>query len=65
MALPQGRPSTPIAGLPAAYIEARLKHYESPEGHNALMRQAATSLSPAEARAAATYLSKQPKASHP
>jgi cytochrome c553 len=64
----QGNPALhapPIAGLPAAYIEARLKHYASPEGHNALMRQVATSLSPAEARAVAAYLSKQPKASHP
>ena len=55
----------PIAGLPAAYVEARLKHYASPEGHNALMRQVATSLSLAEARAVATYLSKQPKGPHP
>jgi len=64
----QGNPvlhAPPIAGLPAAYIEARLKHYASPEGHNVLMRQVATSLSPAEARAVAIYLAKQPKGGTP
>ena len=55
----------PIAGLPAAFIEARLKHYASPQGHNALMRQVATSLTPDETRAVADYLSKQPKGSPP
>ena len=55
----------PIAGLPAAYIAARLKHYASPEGHNALMRQVATSLTSDETRAVADYLSKQSKSSPP
>ncbi len=55
----------PIAGLPAAFIEERLKHYASPEGHNALMRQVATSLTPDETRAVADYLSRQPKGSPP
>jgi cytochrome c553 len=54
-----------IAGLSATYIEARLKHYASPEGHNALMRQVATSLSPDETQAVAAYLSKRPKGSPP
>ena len=54
-----------IAGLPAAYIELRLKHYASPQGHNALMRQVAASLTPDETRAVALYLSRQPKAAHP
>lgn len=55
----------PIAGLTAGYIETRLKHYASPAGHNALMRQVATSLSPAEAQAVAIFLAKQPKGSRP
>jgi cytochrome c553 len=53
-----------IAGLPAAYVELRLQHYASPQGHNALMRQVAASLSPDETRAVALYLSRQPKAAH-
>ena len=54
-----------IAGLSPDYIQMRLKHYASPEGKNPLMRQVATSLSPAETRAVAVYLSRQPKAVRP
>jgi cytochrome c553 len=46
-----------LAGRPADYIVARLAHYASPEGHNALMKQVATALSPAQRTAVATYLS--------
>ncbi|MDB5480526.1 MAG: cytochrome c [Caulobacteraceae bacterium] len=60
-----GLKAPPIAGLSAGYIETRLKHYASPAGHNALMRQVATSLSPAEAQAVAIFLAKQPKGSRP
>ncbi|HEY1855712.1 c-type cytochrome [Acidocella sp.] len=50
-----------LAGLPAATIEAKLVHYASPEGHNAMMKQVATSLTPAERDAVATYLASLPK----
>jgi len=45
-----------LAGLPATTILARLAHYASPEGHNAMMRQVATSLTPTERQAVAAYL---------
>ena len=54
-----------IAGLSPGYIQTRLKHYASPEGKNPLMRQVATSLSPAETQAVATYLSRRQKQPHP
>jgi cytochrome c553 len=46
-----------LAGLPQTTILARLAHYAGPTGHNAMMRQIATSLSPAERLAVAGYLS--------
>jgi cytochrome c553 len=64
----QGNPAMKaptIAGLSATFIVARLEHYASPQGHNAAMRQVATSLSPAERLAVAAYLSSQPKSPHP
>ena len=54
-----GSPS--IAGLPASFIVQRLDHYAGPDGHNAIMRQVASSLSPAERRQVAAYLSSFPK----
>ncbi len=45
-----------LAGRPAATIVARLEHYASPQGHNALMRQVATALSSSERQAVATYI---------
>lgn len=45
-----------IAGRPAAFILARLAHYASPAGHNAMMKQVATSLSPAERQAVVAYI---------
>jgi cytochrome c553 len=54
-----------IAGLSPDFIQMRLNHYASPAGHNPMMRQVATSLSSAEMRAVALYLSKQPKAAQP
>jgi cytochrome c553 len=54
-----------IAGLSADFIQMRLNHYASPAGHNPLMRQVATSLSPADMQAVAAYLSKQPKVPRP
>jgi cytochrome c553 len=50
-----------LAGLSAATILARLAHYAGPTGHNAMMRQVATALSPAERRAVATYLAGLPQ----
>ena len=50
-----------LAGLSAATILARLAHYAGPTGHNAMMRQVATALSPAERRAVAHYLASLPK----
>jgi cytochrome c553 len=47
-----------LAGLPQATILTRLAHYAGPTGHNAMMRQIATSLSPAERLAVAGYLSR-------
>jgi cytochrome c553 len=55
----EGNPSLKaprIAGLSANEILARLRHYASPAGHNLQMRQVATSLSPNERKAVATYL---------
>jgi cytochrome c553 len=49
-----------IAGKPAAYIVARLDHYASPEGHNAMMKQVANALSISERQAVATYISYLP-----
>jgi thiosulfate dehydrogenase len=49
-----------LAGLPAAFILSRLAHYAGPDGHNALMRQVATALSPEQREAAAAYLSSLP-----
>ena len=49
--------SPAIAGLPASFIIQRLDHYAGPDGHNAMMRQVASSLSPAERREVAAYLS--------
>lgn len=45
-----------LAGKPASYILARLAHYASPEGHNALMKAVATALTPPEKQAVAVYL---------
>jgi cytochrome c553 len=45
-----------IAVKPAAFVLSRLAHYASPAGHNAMMRQVATSMSPAERNAVAAYL---------
>jgi cytochrome c553 len=49
-----------LAGLPQTTILARLAHYAGPTGRNAMMRQIATSLSPAERQAVADYLSSLP-----
>ena len=49
--------SPTIAGLPASFIVQRLDHYAGPDGHNAMMGQVAASLSPAERRQVAAYLS--------
>lgn len=49
-----------LAGLPQTIILARLAHYAGPTGHNAMMRQVATSLSPTERQAVAGYLSSLP-----
>lgn len=46
-----------LAGLQQSTILARLAHYAGPTGHNAMMRQVAASLSPAERQAVAGYLS--------
>jgi cytochrome c553 len=54
--------SPAIAGLPASFIVQRLHHYAGPDGHNAMMRQVASSLSPAERQEVATYLSGLSKA---
>lgn len=45
-----------LAGRPAAYILARLGHYAGPDGHNPMMKQVATALSPAESKAVASYI---------
>jgi cytochrome c553 len=50
-----------LAGLSASTILARLAHYAGPTGHNAMMRQVATALSPTERRAVATYLAGLPR----
>ena len=49
-----------LAGLPATTILDRLAHYAGPTGHNAMMRQVATSLNPAERQAVAAYLASLP-----
>lgn len=46
----------PLAGKPADYIIARLNHYASPEGHNAMMKQVASALSTAERKVVASYI---------
>jgi len=51
----------PLAGLPATTVLARLAHFAGPKGHNAMMRQVATDLSPTERRAVATYLASLPR----
>lgn len=59
----QGQPAMmapALAGKPAGYIVARLAHYAGPDGHNALMKQVATALTPAERQAVADYLSHLP-----
>lgn len=45
-----------IAGKQAAFILARLEHYAGPDGHNPLMRQVATTLTPTDREAVAGYL---------
>jgi cytochrome c553 len=50
-----------IAGLPANFIVQRLDHYAGPAGHNAMMREVASDLSPAERQQVAAYLSSLPK----
>jgi cytochrome c553 len=50
-----------LAGLPSAFILARLAHYAGPDGHNPSMRLVATSLDTAERQAVADYLSGLPK----
>jgi cytochrome c553 len=50
-----------LAGLPSAFILARLAHYAGPDGHNPSMRMVATSLDTAERHAVADYLSDLPK----
>lgn len=60
----QGNPAIrapDIAGLSSATILARLAHYAGPKGHNAMMRQVATSLSPSERQAVAMYLASLPQ----
>jgi cytochrome c553 len=49
-----------LAGLPATTILGRLAHYAGPTGHNAMMRQVATSLDPTERQAVAAYLASLP-----
>jgi cytochrome c553 len=49
-----------LAGLSQATILARLAHYAGPTGHNAMMRQVATSLSITERQAVAAYLAGLP-----
>jgi cytochrome c553 len=50
-----------LARLSAAMILARLAHYAGPTGHNAMMRQVATALSPAERQKVASYLAALPR----
>jgi cytochrome c553 len=50
-----------LAGLPATTTLARLAHYAGPDGHNAMMRQVATALTPDERQAVANYLATLPK----
>lgn len=45
-----------IAGLSPIFIKNRLHHYASPEGHNPMMKQVATALTPAERAAVTAYL---------
>ena len=54
-----------LAGLPAEFILSRLAHYSGPQGHNAMMRQVATALSPEERQAVATYLASLTASSGP
>jgi len=60
----QGNPAIhapELAGLPASTTLARLAHFAGPKGHNAMMRQVATALSPAERSAVASYLASLPQ----
>lgn len=60
----QGNPAIhapALAGKPATTVLARLAHYAGPNGHNAMMREVATALSPAERHAVAAYLASLPK----
>jgi cytochrome c553 len=50
-----------LAGKTEAYIVARLDHYASPEGHNAMMKQVAGALSNAERQAVAGYIAGLPR----
>lgn len=64
----QGNPALKapaLAGLSASFIVARLAHYAGPQGHNAEMRQVATSLTMPERQAVAAYLAGLPKSGLP
>lgn len=50
-----------LAGLPAGTILSRLAHYAGPNGHNVVMRQEATALTPTERQAVAAYLASLPQ----
>ncbi len=50
-----------LAGRPSATILARLAHFAGPTGHNAMMRQVASALRPAERQAVAAYLASLPR----
>jgi cytochrome c553 len=59
----QGQPAIKapaLAGLPSAFIIARLEHYAGPTGHNATMRAVAQGLTNAERQAVAEYLATLP-----
>ena len=59
----QGTPSLgvpPLAGLPAAFVLARLAHYAGPDGHNAEMRAVASALSASDRQAVADYVASLP-----
>ena len=53
--------SPALAGEPSAYVISRLHHYASPEGHNVMMKQVATELTPAEQDAVANYIATLPR----
>lgn len=50
-----------IAGLDAAFIIGRLDHYASPQGRNPLMKQVASSLTPAQRVEVAGYIATLPR----